>query len=468
MTAEPVPSSRPPIQRSLSSRLLILTILFVMAAEVLIFVPSVARYRVSYLTQMLDEANLAALSVLASPDNMVSEELKERLLTSVGVESVVMKLPQRRMLLLAADMPPAVSHTYDLRDAGVIELIGDAMATIVMADDRKLRVIGNARTAADASVEIILSSGKLRQALLTYAWNILRLSLFISAVSATLLFFTLRWMFVRPMRRMTANMIAFRKHPESVDLPDLPVGRGDEISLAAHELMEMERDLRQALVQKTRLAALGTAVSKISHDLRNILATAQIVSELLSDSADPKVRRVTPRLLQALDRAITLCDRSLKYGSADEPPPEPVRFPLRRLVDEVGRTVTLDPAITTEWRNAVADDFQIDADRNQIYRVLMNLGRNAVQAAGEGGWTEVSATKESGMAVIRVRDNGGGLPERARANLFQPFLGRGRADGTGLGLAIAQDLVGAHGGSIELEETGPDGTCFRIALPQNS
>lgn len=465
MSSDPDRNSRPSVSRSLSSRLLILTILFVMLAEVMIFVPSVARYRVSYLTQVLGEANLAALSVLASPDEMVSADLKARLLTSVGVDSVVMKLPQRRMLLLADDMPPNVARTYDLRDAGAVELIKDAMMAIMMVDDRKLRVIGHARTAEDASVEIIMSSTPLRQALLDYGWNILSLSLFISVVSAMLLFFTLRWMFVKPMRRMTANMVAFRKNPEAPELPALPEGRGDEISLASHELMAMERDLRQALVQKNRLAALGTAVSKISHDLRNILATSQVVSELLADSVDPAVRKVTPRLLQSLDRAIDLCDRSLKYGSADEPPPDPMRVPLRPLIDEVGTTVTLNITASPVWSNAVEEGFEVHADRNQLYRVLMNLGRNAAQAAGPGGEVRVSAQLDDTMTVIRITDNGGGLPDRAKENLFQPFVGRARVGGTGLGLAIAHDLITAHGGAIELERTGPDGTCFRVCLP---
>ncbi|WP_417519061.1 sensor histidine kinase [Minwuia sp.] len=465
MSAEPDWSHRPSIRRSLSSRLLILTVLFVMVAEIMIFVPSVARYRVTYLSQILDEANLASLSVLAAPDNMISEELKSRLLESVGVDSVIMKLPQRRMLLLADDMPPAVATTYDLRNATVVEMITDTFETLMRGGDRKLRIIGYASGAQDAHVEIIMSERPLRLALLDYGWNILTLSLFISMVSATLLFFTLRWMFVKPMRRMTENMIAFRKNPEAAELPPLPVGRSDEIGLASHELMEMERNLRQALVQKNRLAALGTAVSKISHDLRNILATSQLVSELLSDSVDPTVRRVTPRLLQSLDRAISLCDRSLKYGSADEPPPESVRFRLRDLVDEVGRTVTLDPETSPRWVNNVDAEFEIYADRDQIYRVLMNLGRNAVQATGPDGEVRVSCGHAEAAAIIRVTDTGGGLPDQARENLFRPFVGRARAGGTGLGLAIAHDLVAAHGGTIEVEHTGPDGTCFRLTLP---
>ncbi|PJK27810.1 histidine kinase [Minwuia thermotolerans] len=456
---------RPSIRNSLSSRLLILTVIFVMLAEVMIFVPSVARYRVSYLEQMLAEANLAALSVLAAPGNTISRDLEHRLLRAVGVNGVVMKLPQRRMLLLAEEMPPAVDATYDLRGAEPMELIGDALRTMIMADGRTLRIIGDARNAEDAYVEIIMPEASLRAALLDYGWNIFSLSLFISIVSATLLFLTLRWMLVRPMRRLTANILAFRRNPEAAHLPELPTGRGDEISLAAHELAEMERDLRQALVQKNHLAALGAAVSKISHDLRNILATSQVISELLSDSLDPTVRRLAPRLIQSLDRAIELCQRSLKYGSADEPPPRPTRFRLRSLVAEVGDTLTLDASQSPAWKNLVADELEVHADRDQLYRVLMNLGRNAAEAAGEEGEVRVSANEHDGHIAIRVSDNGSGVPEKARENLFRPFVGSAREGGTGLGLTIARDLVQAHGGTLELERTGPSGTCFRILLP---
>lgn len=456
---------RPSIRNSLSSRLLILTVVFVMLAEVMIFVPSVARYRVSYLEQMLAEANLAALSVLAAPGNRISRDLEHRLLRAVGVNGVVMKLPQRRMLLLAEEMPPAVDATYDLRGAEPLELIGDALRTMIMADRRTLRIIGDARNAEDAYVEIIMPEAPLRAALLEYGWNIFSLSLFISIVSATLLFFTLRWMLVRPMRRLTANILAFRRNPEAARLPELPTGRGDEISLAAHELAEMERDLRQALVQKNHLAALGAAVSKISHDLRNILATSQVISELLSDSLDPTVKRLAPRLIQSLDRAIELCQRSLKYGSADEPPPRPARFRLRALVAEVGDTLTLDASQAPAWKNLVAEELEVHADRDQLYRVLMNLGRNAAEAAGAEGEVRVIAHEQDGHVAIRVSDNGPGVPEKARENLFLPFVGSAREGGTGLGLTIARDLVQAHDGTLELESTGPSGTCFRILLP---
>ncbi|MEC9347150.1 MAG: HAMP domain-containing sensor histidine kinase [Pseudomonadota bacterium] len=458
----------PTIRNSLSSRLLLLTVGFVMLAEVFIFVPSIARYRVSYLEQMLAEANLAALSLLAAPDAMVSEDLKKVLLDNVGVAGVVLKLDDRRMLLLVDDMPPMVDDTVDLRTRHTMNMITEALTTLAEAKPRMLRVIGDARGQPGATVEILMDETDLRDALRDYAWNIFWLSLVISAVTALMVFASLQWLMVRPMRRLVENMMAFRRDPESRDLPGLPGReRGDEIGVAAAALAEMERDLRQALVQKNHLAALGLAISKISHDLRNILATAQVVSEFLSNSDDPVVKRMAPRLLGALDRGLDLCERSLRFGRADEREPWPTEFDLAELVDECGGVVGLSPDLRAVWQNDVAPGFRIHADREQVYRVLMNLGRNAVQAAGPEGTVRVSAENGNGKVVIRVLDTGPGLPAKARENLFKPFVGSGRSDGTGLGLAIARDLVIANGGAIALERTGSDGTVFRITLPAN-
>ncbi|MDF1733489.1 MAG: HAMP domain-containing sensor histidine kinase [Minwuia sp.] len=465
MSEHPTASAPPPIRRSLSARLLILTIVFVMLAEVMIFLPSVARYRVSYLQQRLDEANLAALSLLAAPDQMVSEELKATLLSSVGASGVVLKFSDRRMLLMSDDMPPDVDATVDLRDADAVTLMIDALVSLLHTDPRMLRVIGNARSQSDATVELLMHEAQLQAALRAYGWNILTLSMVISIISASMLFLTLRWLMVRPLHRLAENMVAFRTDPESPDLPPLPRNRTDEIGVAAAELAAMEEDLRRALAQKSHLAALGTAVSKISHDLRNILSTAQLVSEFLASSDDPIVKKMAPRLLKTLDRAITLCDRSLRSGSADEPPPSPTRFDLAVLVEECRGVVEPRDAEDTLWRNDVPDGFSIHADREQMFRVLMNLGRNAAQAVGEDGLVRVTAERLEGNVRIRVCDNGGGLPQQAKETLFRPFIGSVRAGGTGLGLAIARDLVTAHGGAIELERTGADGTVFRITLP---
>jgi len=245
-----------------------------------------------------------------------------------------------------------------------------------------------------------------------------------------------------------------------------PTERPDEIGMVQRELAQLQTEVRNALKQKNRLAALGTAVAKVNHDLRNILATADLVSTRLERSNDPEVRRIAPTLLGSIGRAIALCTRTLAYGRAEEPPPKPARFHLAGLVDDVAAAIALPPDGRIQWRNQVPPELTVSADREQMFRVLLNLGRNGVQALGEaGGEVAIRAERADGRVRIDVSDTGQGLPDAVRANLFQPFTGAGRGGGTGLGLAIARDLMHAHGGDIVLAASGPGGTVFRLSLP---
>jgi len=111
----------------------------------------------------------------------------------------------------------------------------------------------------------------------------------------------------------------------------------------------------------------------------------------------------------------------------------------------------------------------VKADPEQLFRVIFNLVRNARQAiaqTGKPGEISVAAEAQDTAWVIRVSDTGPGLPAKAREHLFQPFQGGARKGGSGLGLVIAQDLIRSHGGRLELETTGPEGTTFLITLPR--
>jgi signal transduction histidine kinase len=449
--------------RSLSARLLVLTVAFVMLSEVLIFVPSAARFRESYLEARLAAAHLATRALLAAPDEMVTPELEAELLRHVGAVAVMLKRPERRVLMLSADMPPEVAASYDLRDASAAGLIGDALAVLFDRGQRYVRVIGTAPREEHATIEIVIDEGPLRHALRDFSWRILGLSAVISLITAGFVFLSLQLLLVRPMRRITASMVAFRAAPEASRL--MPAShRTDEIGIAERELADMQRELRLALTQKTRLAALGAALAKISHDLRNILTTAQLVSDRMVGSTDPTVRRHAPRLVASIDRAITLCARTLQFGRADEPAPQPGRFALAPLVDEVGAMVGLPDGERVAWRNLVPAEFDVNADRDQLFRVLLNLGRNGLQAIAGPGEIRIEAKSRDGRTEILVADSGQGLSPAALAHLFEPFRGAS-AGGTGLGLAIAQELTQAHGGKIALVNTGSTGTVFRIDLP---
>jgi signal transduction histidine kinase len=447
----------------LSARLLLLTIGFVMLAEVLIYTPSIGRFRAVYLEERLAAGHLAILALEATPDHMVSQELTIELLKHVEAFTVALTKPGAGKLMLM-DMPPKhLDASFDLRGAGFFVLIRDAFAALLAKPGRVIRVVGVSSKDPNILVEVVLNEGPMRDEMFAFSQRILALSLVISLFTAALVFLSLHWMMVRPMRHITASMSAFRKDPEDASRVVRPSNRRDEIGFAEHELAAMQEGLRASLQQKTRLAALGVAVTKINHDLRNILATARLVSDRLDLSDDPEVKRVTPTLMSAIDRAVNLCAQTLSFTREGPPALELTRFDLRALVADVGAALPETVNGQPVWNSLLQGSLEVEADREHLFRVLSNLGQNAIEAGASR--VEVSAEQMDGRIRVTVSDNGPGLPPRAHQQLFQPFTGSARPGGTGLGLAIARDLVRAHGGEIRLEHSTADGTSFRIELP---
>jgi signal transduction histidine kinase len=272
------------------------------------------------------------------------------------------------------------------------------------------------------------------------------------------------------MRRITVNMTAFREDPENPARVMAPSTRRDEIGTVERELTAMQRDLASMLHQKSRLAALGLAISKINHDLRNLLASAQLFSDQLSSLPDPRVQRFAPKLMRALERAIDLCQSTLSYGRVQEPEPERRPVELAPLVEEVREALGLPADSPIEWVSAVERGLVVDADADQLFRILLNLARNSVQALSaqekSTGCDQIRITgrREGAVVVIEMSDTGPGLSEQARAHLFEAFQGSTRTGGSGLGLPIAAELVRAHGGEIRLAE-GTIGATFYITIP---
>jgi signal transduction histidine kinase len=458
----------------LSGKLLVLTILFVMIAEVLIYVPSIANYRLNWLHDRLAAAHTAALVLDAAPQGMVPESLTRQILDSVGATAVAMKIGQQRRLLALSELPKVLHQDVDVRNMSAFRAIIEAFETMLVCSDSDLmRAVGPGPMGADF-VEIVLQMGPLRQAMVRFSVNILLLSLIISAITATLVYLTLAYLFVRPMGRITTNMMSFRQDPENPARIIRPSARQDEIGIAERELAEMQGNLASMLNQKSHLAALGLAVSKINHDLRNLLSSAQLVSDQLSGVPDPRVQRFAPKLMRALERAIAFCQSTLSYGRAQEAPPDRRSLALETLLEEVRETLSLSPEGPIRWINAVERGLQVDGDPDQLFRVLVNLTRNAAQVL-EGrapndparDQIRIAGRREGAVVVIEVSDTGPGVPEKARAHLFEAFQGSTRTGGTGLGLAIAAELVRAHGGEIKLVD-GTMGATFRISIPDRA
>ncbi len=466
---EPV---RPP-RFGLSAKLLVLTILFVMIAEVLIYVPSVANFRVVWLKDRLATAYTAALVLEAAPNGVVSDALAKQILDSIGARAVAMKMGTRRRMLAVDDMPPAIAATYDMRNVFAFDAVVDAFATMLNTRKDVMRVVGPAPMGGEY-IELVMNEQPLRRAMLRYSADILFLSLAISAITAALVYLALHYMFVRPMRRVTANMVAFRADPEKADRVIVPSARDDEIGTAERELATMQTELASMLHQKSRLAGLGLAVSKINHDLRNLLASAQLFSDRLATIPDPGVQRFAPKLMHALERAIAFCQSTLSYGRLQEPPPERRKILLEPLVEEVHETLGLGPDTPIRWISAVERGLMVEADYDQLFRILLNLARNALQAlesrpTRDPGRDQIRITgrREGAVVVIEVSDTGPGFSEKARAHLFEAFQGSTRTGGAGLGLAIAAELVRAHGGEIRLVE-GTIGATLRLTIPDRA
>jgi signal transduction histidine kinase len=456
----------------LSARLLVLTALFVMLAEVLIYVPSIAQFRRNWLEDRIDAAQIAALALEATSDRMVSAGLARELLRSAGVEAVVLKRSESRLLILGDDMPIDIAARYDLRRAMPWTLIRDAFATLLVLDEHRLiEVTGTARKQAGEYVQIMLYPADLKAAMIAYSGNILLLSLVISFLTAGLVYVTLSRLMVAPVRRITDSVIAFRAAPEAAASTLSPSRRSDEIGIVERELAEMQNELRAALAQKTRLANLGAAVSKINHDLRNILASAQLLSDRLGAMEDPAVRSLAPRLMNTIDRAIKLCNATLEYGRAPDVTLHLQPLMLRGVVAEAAAAIGLgaDDGVI-RLHNEVPDDLRVRGDSEQLFRVFLNLLRNAksaMESMPDGGPRQVTvrAARDGDGVTVDVVDQGPGLSGKAREHLFEPFRGSASVGGTGLGLAIAADIMAAHGGDICLLDSGPGGATFRLRLP---
>jgi signal transduction histidine kinase len=456
----------------LSARLLVLTVLFVMVAEILIYLPSVASYRSNWLNDRLAAARVAALVLDAAPDETLSGEIEMSLLAGVGAKAIAVRGGERRRLLASEDLPAEIHKVVDLRHPTWPELMSDAVATLLSPPGNVIRVVGSAGMDVDL-VEMIFDEQPLREAMLDFSRNLLLLTLIISGITAGLLYFALQWVIVRPVRRLSGNIAAFASHPEDAARVIEPTGRSDEIGLAEEALAQMETTLAGELRQKRRLAELGLAVSKINHELRNMLTTAQLLTERLDRVSDETAQRVAPRLVATLDRAISFCEATLAYGRATEPLPQRRKIPLAPVVEELAHLTELSPGSGIAFTAQVPEGLMIDADREQLTRILVNLVRNAVQALSQAGATEgdpritITAKRERREVTITVEDNGPGVPERVREGLFGVFQSASRSGGTGLGLAITAELVHLHGGSISLADT-VTGSCFCLTIPDRA
>jgi signal transduction histidine kinase len=456
----------------LSARLLLLTALFVILAELLVLGPSLAAFEDSWLLDRVRAAETASLAVEASPAGVVPDQLARELLTGAGVIQVVLQTSGVRRLLLTAPRLIRIPELVDLRQWYPAPWIAAPFRTLAYGGDALvLRVVAKPQFRSGDFVEILIPTAQLRKDMIAYLLQLAAATAFVFIVAGALVYVSLTVFLIRPMRRITESMERFRERPEDPGGRLKQSGRHDEIGRAEAELSRMQDELRAALLSRARLASLGEAVAKINHDLRNILTSAQMAFERLADSADPRVAKALPRLERSLNRAIRLAQDVLDYGKSEEQAPQPRPVALAAAAEIAAEDAGLTPdgvALKLEAPEAL----MVFADPDQLHRILVNLLRNACEAvagdapqAARKGEVRVGGGTVDGLVAVTIADNGPGVPDRARERLFQPFAGSVRAGGTGLGLAIARDLARANGGDLALAKSDADGATFELRLP---
>ncbi len=459
-----------PRGRGLSAKLLVLTAIFVLLAEILIFLPSISNFRLRWLEERLGTA--AAVSVLLVQDDAahLPREVQNEVLMSIGAKAVAVRDGGVSRLLVVSEMPPHVDEHIDLANTRPLTAMGDALDTLIFGGDRTLRVFGHVGE-SDKEFELIIPDQRLHKAMLAYSRNVGILAMLIALSTAILVFYTIDRMMIRPIRAMTRSMLDFSQAPDDPARIITTGARVDEIGVAERELAGMQQRLQRTLGEQKHLADLGLAVSKINHDMRNILASAQLMSDRLGEVKDPTAQSLVPRLVRALNRAVSYSEGVINYGRTQEAPPSRRHLRLRQTVEDVQGMLGIEPDGSVEFENVVDANFEIDADSEQLVRVLTNLCRNSLQAMASDTESAIvkrltiSAERNGSVSRILVIDTGPGLPQKARENLFSAFRGSARSGGTGLGLAIAHELVRAHGGTLELVESIGGRTVFAITIP---
>ncbi len=453
-------------RRPLALRLAWFTVIAVLLVEAAFVGPSMVRRRQEWLDLRVTEAELAALSATLAPGGKVDPATRSELLGLAGSEAIRVEQPGRPTITLSAsgDLPSA--DPLDLRQETAGEAVMRTAASLLgEVSDRAFGVVSTSPLEETTVVTTVVHGQGLHQALMKHLRRFGTISLTIAIAVGALLYLALLLLLVRPMRRLTESIAAFRADPERsapLDVAALPSRRDDEISAAARELAAMQRELRAALWRNARLAALGTAVAKVNHDLRGILSPAMLTAERLQSHADPGVKRAGDVLMRAVERATDLTRRTLDF-TGEMPTALPrQRVILRLAVDEAAEQARA----ACPWLavvNMVPASVCVAADRESLARVFGNLLRNAGEATARH--VTVAVGTEPGDLCISVTDDGPGLPEAVRARLFRPFVAGGRRGSTGLGLAIVHDLMRAHGGDAVLLDSGAGGTHFRLTLP---
>ena len=463
------------ISRRLSGKLLLMTIGFVMLAELVIFIPSAATFRQNWLIERAQQAGLLAQALTGVPNYEASEILTQQFMRDTDVTMMSAKRNGMSEFMLGQPPPEKVElRLIDLREERRLPRFRDAFRSFFAKDNNCLRILYHSPVAGQDVLELIIPEDKLRNAMRGHFKNIFWLSVLIALITGLLIYLAMLALIVRPIEKLAKGLSDFRQDPEKRQSNLKPTNRKDEVGQLEREFHDMKQSVRASFKQRERLATLGLAMAKINHDLRNVLTSASLVSDRLASDQDERISKMGSRLTRAIDRGVKLTGELLNYSQSggEEPEVESVRISL--LLGEVaGDTLGNFGAGPRKinFINKVETDVKVTADPDHTYRIFQNLFRNAAQAMA--GMREDNAQRDltveaiaAGEGItIRVIDTGPGMPDKAKNNLFKAFAGSTGSGNTGLGLTISKELAQDQNGDLILESTSKTGTIFNVTIP---
>jgi signal transduction histidine kinase len=452
--------------RRLSAKLLLITVVFVMLAEILIFIPSAAMFRQTWLQDRAQSAGLLTLAIEGVPGYQGGQMLTKQFMSDTDVSMVAQKREGMSQLVLGFPPVDQKIYTVDLRNTRRLPLFRETFRDFFAPDNGYIRILSEPTVQGVEALEVLVPRKALAAALQDYCQRVLLWSLAISLLTGMMVYAALARMIVRPIQTLAKDMSSFRSEPRKRAEGQVQSSRLDEIGQLQREFIDMQSGVRHAFKQQERLATVGMAMAKINHDLRNVLTSTQLISDRLAADKEPRIKTMGERLVRAVDRGVKLCEATLRFSQSVEERPDARTVQLSTLIGEAAGDVMAEIGKVT-FKNKVGRDIKVVADPDHTYRIFQNLFRNAVEAMKDSPEKTLSVDAEvtDDRVCVLVRDTGPGLPKKTQENLFKAFTSASRKGGTGLGLTIARELARAQGGNLQLDSTGEAGTVFVVGLP---
>ena len=440
-------------QAKLTRQIVSFVFLCLAVAEILIFIPSASHFQYRWFeTQwqhFLVQFDKQSESDITTLQASYQAQARQSAITFHTPEFVCWSDDGAH--ITAIGEKPEIITSLDLADyhlrhifMAISIISGGGPDTVMVFDSRQ-----------DSLFKASWSTSLIRAELQNYALRILGLTFVIGLIIIAPLYYFLSAKFVKPLRVMTKHMEEFAADPSQLREPINLNHISGEISEIGAALSAMTEDVRRALRHQERLADIGEATAKINHDLRNILMSATLVTDILMASDDPKIQRVAPHIERAISDAASMTQNMMDYLS--EPQTEsPSDFTLSDMVENLSH----DTKLKVKLHGADA----LHGTPAIFYRLLLNLARNA--RAAQAQTLTIDIWRAGHFAVIDISDDGPGIAPELKAHIFSAFYS-GRKSTTGLGLAIAKDLAIAMGGDLRLSRSSAHGSEFRLSVPHS-